>query len=254
MPHPDLRTARRTQARENDDMSLFSSPDVEQRLAEQTETNMLQWVQEKQDSADALARDALSVLAGLMQAAQKQSFFRRFLSTLTGRGASHGTDKEKIGSLCRRYFQYVDTDSVPQLQQAAFCYLTMLWKHHAFPQSRLNELRRYLATIQKEGCETPEHLDRLKAWIQSHSAPSAVDREVDESGRTALMHAAEEGQTEMCNLLLDRGASLEIRDADGRTALMHAACGGQGETCTLLLARGADLEVRYESGRTALMH
>eukprot|EP00793_Prasinoderma_coloniale_P003776 PRCOL_00003153-RA len=71
---------------------------------------------------------------------------------------------------------------------------------------------------------------------------------------TPLMVAAAANSDVCARVLLERGASLEARDARGRTALAHAA-GSGAHTCLLaLLAAGANAEVRDESAWTPLMH
>ena len=74
----------------------------------------------------------------------------------------------------------------------------------------------------------------------------------DEDGKTALIRAAEEGDTETVEMLLDREADIEAKTNDGRTALMIAAIEGHTETVQLLLDKGADIEAEEESGWRAL--
>ena len=63
-----------------------------------------------------------------------------------------------------------------------------------------------------------------------------------EYGATALMYAAYKGRKEVCTLLLDRGAKVDMADEDGWTALMIVAWEGYKEICELLIERGADLK------------
>ncbi len=68
------------------------------------------------------------------------------------------------------------------------------------------------------------------------------------------MMASFNGHKETVRPLLDRGAIIDTRDAMGRTALMYAAAGPYSQTVQLLLERGADLNIRgKEEGWTALM-
>ena len=53
-------------------------------------------------------------------------------------------------------------------------------------------------------------------------ARARVDHRDDSSGWTALHVAAYHGQTNMCQLLLSRGASLDVRDNNGDDAEAHA--------------------------------
>jgi len=53
--------------------------------------------------------------------------------------------------------------------------------------------------------------------------------------------------------LLDRGAAVNLQDADGDTALHGAAQSGDVEILQMLLARGADPNARNKLGGTPLM-
>ena len=50
----------------------------------------------------------------------------------------------------------------------------------------------------------------------------------DADGRTALMHAAWQGDQECVRLLMEAGASLDLIDENGATALMFAVRGDAG--------------------------
>ena len=70
---------------------------------------------------------------------------------------------------------------------------------------------------------------------------------------TALMMAAEGGQTEIARLLIDKGAKLDLDNGTGQTALMMAAERGQTEIARLLIDKGAKLDLADKDGNTALM-
>ena len=57
-----------------------------------------------------------------------------------------------------------------------------------------------------------------------------------------LYIAADEGQTEICQLLLDKGANINHKNNFGHTALQIAVEHGNEALCNLLIERGADLE------------
>jgi ankyrin repeat protein len=63
---------------------------------------------------------------------------------------------------------------------------------------------------------------------------------IDVGGSTALLFAAQAGDTESAALLLDAGADVNDTAADGNSALVLATFNGQGAVARLLLARGAD--------------
>lgn len=69
----------------------------------------------------------------------------------------------------------------------------------------------------------------------------------------ALIRAAQNGQTDMVKLLLDRGANIDAKDNHGYTAMIEAASTGHIDTLKFLLERGANIEVRSASGNTVLL-
>ncbi|XP_029678804.1 E3 ubiquitin-protein ligase MIB2-like [Formica exsecta] len=84
--------------------------------------------------------------------------------------------------------------------------------------------------------------------------PGKVDARAPGGGRkTCLQVAAHQGQRELCNLLLDAGASLRAVDEDGDTPLHYAAFGNQPEIMELLLSRGAAINA-VNNGRCSALH
>lgn len=89
------------------------------------------------------------------------------------------------------------------------------------------------------------HGQAAAAELLAGQAPAA---DVDES----LLLAALNGQVEMADMLLRRGGSVMVRDADGRTPLMLAAAHGHPEMARLLMDNGANrFELTGEEGWTA---
>ncbi|KAL9023267.1 MAG: hypothetical protein Q9196_007306 [Gyalolechia fulgens] len=71
---------------------------------------------------------------------------------------------------------------------------------------------------------------------------------------TALFHAAYNGHTEMVNVLLDRGARIDLRNGeDSMTALMEASEQGGDKMVELLLERGAQVDKTDIWGSTAFI-
>lgn len=73
--------------------------------------------------------------------------------------------------------------------------------------------------------------------------------EVMDSG-VRLMYLANEGDLEGIQELLDSGTAVNFRDIDGRSALHVAACQGQTDVVDLLLRRGAEVDVEDRWGST----
>ncbi|CAG8485309.1 4127_t:CDS:2 [Acaulospora morrowiae] len=85
-------------------------------------------------------------------------------------------------------------------------------------------------------------LDRGKANINQK----------DETGKTALAHAAHKGHSQTVETLLSRGADFNITDKFGWTPLMLAAYAGQANIVRRLLLNGADRSLKTASGKTAV--
>jgi hypothetical protein len=78
-------------------------------------------------------------------------------------------------------------------------------------------------------------------------------REIEHgTGRPVLVSAAYVGApTELIRVLLDHGARLDVRDGQGQTALMWAAERGNSEMVRYLIQRGADITLKDHQGLTA---
>ncbi len=71
-------------------------------------------------------------------------------------------------------------------------------------------------------------------------------------GITPLMAASFWGKTGAVELLIDKGAELDLREEDGRTALHWAVRRGHPEVVKILLAHGARTDITDREGKTAL--
>lgn len=72
-------------------------------------------------------------------------------------------------------------------------------------------------------------------------------------GWTALTAASFYKRTEIVRFLLEKQATVNLRDIYGRTPLMYAAAMGAEEIVTMLLEAGANPNIQDKNGRTALM-
>ena len=73
-------------------------------------------------------------------------------------------------------------------------------------------------------------------------------------GKTPLMYAAESGVIRSVELLLKKGANVNVTDNEGKTPLMYAAESGVIRSVELLLKKGANVNVTDNEGKTPLMH
>lgn len=78
-------------------------------------------------------------------------------------------------------------------------------------------------------------------------------QDADEHGRTLLYIACKSGFYDMCKLLLQMGAPINVRQVDGSTPLHGAAYFGHQLVVGLLLEHGAKIDVTNKWGHTALI-
>jgi hypothetical protein len=72
-----------------------------------------------------------------------------------------------------------------------------------------------------------------------------------DSIQTPLQAAAEKGHTEVVELLLERGAIIDLKNAQGQTALMVATTHGRAQVASQLLDKGANVSLRDNNGDSA---
>jgi len=70
-------------------------------------------------------------------------------------------------------------------------------------------------------------------------------------GMTPLMHAANNGYSDICQVLLMAGANANAQDEDGMRPLHFAAKQGSAAACLVLLQHGAEVAAEDEDGRQA---
>jgi len=96
-----------------------------------------------------------------------------------------------------------------------------------------------------------QHLNIVKVLVD-YGFP--LDDATKDKGITALQIAAERGNEEAVNYLLEKGADKNRASHTGRTALICAAANDRLGTVRILVEHGVDVEATDEKGDTALMH
>jgi uncharacterized protein len=110
----------------------------------------------------------------------------------------------------------------------------------------------YSALINVEACKGKEEPTRVQL-VELLIAKGASVNLRSSDGTSALMYAARNGDTQAVNALLTNGATVDAADNQGETALMKAAASScNEETVRALLSAGADLSARDHKGRNAL--
>jgi ankyrin repeat protein len=74
----------------------------------------------------------------------------------------------------------------------------------------------------------------------------------DDKGDTSLHLAAQEGNINKVQILLDQGVSINIADKNGNTPLHIAACNNDIEIAEVLITKGANINIRNHEGSTPL--
>jgi ankyrin repeat protein len=87
--------------------------------------------------------------------------------------------------------------------------------------------------------------------VMKTGAAQFADR-ADYQGKTALFHAAKNGDGDMCVLLLEHGAEVDAVAQDKSTPLMAACEGGHAEAAHALLAKGAKWDTANDTGNTVI--
>ncbi len=90
-------------------------------------------------------------------------------------------------------------------------------------------------------CLCSEGAHVAKQLLQSADNDEANRQDID--GRSPLSYAAWNGATDLCTLLVECGAAVNITDAKGRTPLHNAARWGHKDIVKLLIAAGARKDV-----------
>ncbi|KAK3113486.1 hypothetical protein LTR53_009164, partial [Teratosphaeriaceae sp. CCFEE 6253] len=92
------------------------------------------------------------------------------------------------------------------------------------------------------------HIDVARLLLKHGARVSR--RSTSGNGLLPLHQAAVTGQSAMCELLLERGAQVDISDDERNTPLHYAAACGSGASVQVLLCNGADITLTQAQGLT----
>ncbi|CAM8879763.1 unnamed protein product [Rhodiola kirilowii] len=106
-----------------------------------------------------------------------------------------------------------------------------------------------------------------EGWAPIHSAASIGNEKIvdillsrgadvnlkNDGGRTALHYAASKGWVKIAEALISHGAKINLKDKVGCTPLHRAASIGNSEICELLIEEGAEVDAEDRAGQTPLM-
>ena len=73
----------------------------------------------------------------------------------------------------------------------------------------------------------------------------------DATNVSLLTFAAYHGYSDICDILINKGANIDFQTTDGKTPLMMASFAGHSDLVSLLLEKGADPSVKSQEGKTA---
>lgn len=94
-------------------------------------------------------------------------------------------------------------------------------------------------------------LEAVKAFIAKGVDINTREKNYDQD--TALTFASNLGHTEIVKYLLEKGANVNLSDANGRTPLWYASGVDNFENVKLLINAGADVNKRPKNGETAII-
>jgi ankyrin repeat protein len=75
----------------------------------------------------------------------------------------------------------------------------------------------------------------------------------DSNNSSLLMIASRYGFTKVCDILIGKGANLDLQDKFGNTALIYATYFGNIEVVNLLISKGANLDLRNKNNENAFI-
>ncbi|KAF8709832.1 hypothetical protein HU200_029545 [Digitaria exilis] len=139
------------------------------------------------------------------------------------------------------------------------------------PQARKEDFHFVVLALLEAGGEAAASLLNAKdeeGWAPIHSAASTGNAQIidillkrgadveltTDAGRTALHYAASKGRLNIAEKLIEHGANVNKKDKFGCTPLHRAASTGNAELCEFLIEEGAEVDAVDRTGQTPLMH
>lgn len=138
------------------------------------------------------------------------------------------------------------------------CIVCILWLSscdilpgHSTDQSKEQTPTTGVETVTREFIPSAEagDLEAVKKLLQDGTDINAQD----ERGRTAVMSATYNHQTEMVQLLISQGADINIRDHQLNNVFLYAGAEGMLDILQLAIHAGADTKLTNRYGGTALI-
>jgi len=95
------------------------------------------------------------------------------------------------------------------------------------------------------------HMRNKDAIRHSLEVGANIDAREEEHDQAAIILAAKFGDAEIVELLINKGAKVDVRDDEGRTPLFFAEVGSK--VFASLVAAGADINAKDNEGNSILM-
>lgn len=136
------------------------------------------------------------------------------------------------------------TFRIPLFQEPTRHFLNTLLLDSAWGLFRQGAFATYREAVEKMTVEAQQRGRDFRAVFKVRGAFSVVDSHVnlrDNTWKTALMYACEEGHEEIAEFLISCGADVNAFDLEGNTAASFAAKNGYAKIIELLSQKGADV-------------
>ncbi|KAI0376659.1 hypothetical protein F5Y04DRAFT_285739 [Hypomontagnella monticulosa] len=134
-------------------------------------------------------------------------------------------------------------------------YLTKSTRQLSFLIRHLERQEKVEATYSDQSRDSVTSLHLVAYYGIEEAVKALISREGEANvknmmGQTPLIYASKRGHTKVAALLLDHGASIDLRDNDGLTPLSWAAKNGNEGVVKLLLKKGANAKIKDNNGLT----